>query len=128
MVEAAQTAHFAEFPDTYARAREATIARAPSRRATRKVPEAFSTWNIGRYAQGHLLRAAVDRIDSELSRVSDGLPRASEVRRRLDPQRLSRADLPTLRMVQIHLRAIRIRRFGQSAYSLLRSLRLSGGL
>jgi hypothetical protein len=73
------------------------------------VTEAFRTHNDKRRAQGELLRQAVARIDE--AHMGPRLLTAREVRASLDLAALRRTKPPTLRAVQIHLRAYRHERF-----------------
>lgn len=71
----------------------------------RSVPDSFRAFNARRKAWGSALRAAVRAIDE--AHVGAIPLSAWDVRSKLDLQHLERHKRPTLRTVQLHLKAVR---------------------
>jgi hypothetical protein len=88
-----------------------------------KTAQVFRTHNEQRRAQGRELRAAVARIDE--AHAGARLLSAREVRAALDLVALGRVKRPTIRMVQLHLKASRekrIERAFEASPALIRKL------
>lgn len=79
-------------------------------RTAEDVPGAFSVWNAGRARHGARIREAVAAIMRDEPELD-----ARNVRRKLDPATLGR--VPLLRMVQVHMQAIRKDSAGTNAPS-----------